>query len=113
MRLLLTSTAILLTCPVAAMAQEPASELEPIIVSNQSLLRDFYTNLGANNKLKLSGRPPRPIGTLGTCKIYRVQGETYVFNPYFMDRSQFYLMQDADYLVSLIESEISFVAGNW
>ena len=36
MRLLLTSTAILLTCPVAAMAQEPATELEPIIVTGQA-----------------------------------------------------------------------------
>ena len=36
MRLLLASTAILLTCPAAAIAQERATDLEPIIVTGQA-----------------------------------------------------------------------------
>ncbi len=36
MRLLLASTAMLLTCPIAAVAQERATDLEPIIVTGQT-----------------------------------------------------------------------------
>lgn len=28
-----------------------------------------YTNLGINKKLGFSGRPARPVGVLGTCKV--------------------------------------------
>jgi phosphorylase kinase alpha/beta subunit len=30
-----------------------------------------YTNLGVNKKIGFSGRPDRPIGVLGTCKVDR------------------------------------------
>ena len=29
--------------------------------------------LGQNKKLMLTGRPPRPIGVLGTCKVIRYE----------------------------------------
>jgi hypothetical protein len=88
-------------------------DIEPITVSKPSCLRDAYTFLGANSKLGLSGRPDRPMGTLSTCKIYRCQGQLYAFLPHFMDREEFYLVSDNDYLVSLFEQEISSVRNHW
>jgi hypothetical protein len=86
---------------------------EPIIISRPSCLRDAYSFLGKNTKLGLSGRPDRPMGTLSTCKIYRCQGQLYAFLPHFMDREEFYLVSDNDYLVSLFEQEISSVRNHW
>ena len=86
---------------------------EPITISKPSCLRDAYTFLGKNAKLGLSGRPNRPMGTLSTCKIYRCQGQLYAFYPHFMDREEFYLVSDNDYLVSLFEQEISSVRNHW
>ncbi|KAI9001604.1 glycosyl hydrolases family 15-domain-containing protein [Gaertneriomyces semiglobifer] len=86
---------------------------EPVRVSPSSALRDAFTVLGANAKLGLTGRPPRPVGTLTTCKLYRCQGRLYAFTPHFMDKEEFYLVSDNDYLVSVFEQELHFVRGNW
>jgi phosphorylase kinase alpha/beta subunit len=86
---------------------------EPITISKPSCLRDAYTFLGKNEKLGLSGRPNRPMGTLSTCKIYRCQGQLYAFLPHFMDKEEFYLVSDNDYLVSLFEQEVSSVRNLW
>jgi phosphorylase kinase alpha/beta subunit len=88
-------------------------DIAPITISKPSSLRDAYTFLGKNTKLGLSGRPDRPMGTLSTCKIYRCQGQLYAFLPHFMDREEFYLVSDNDYLVSLFEQEISSVRNHW
>ncbi|CAM0134733.1 hypothetical protein VKS41_000715 [Umbelopsis sp. WA50703] len=76
-------------------------------------LKEVYAGLGMNSKLELTGRPKRPIGSLGTSRLYRVQGELYAFTPHFMDNEEFYLNSDADFLVSAFESEVAFVQKNW
>ena len=85
----------------------------PITISQPSALRDAFQVLGENKKLGLSGRPKRPMGTLSTCKIYRCQGKLYAFLPHFMDREEFYLVSDNDYLVSLFEQELAFIRSHW
>jgi hypothetical protein len=73
-------------------------QIEPITVLRPSALVEAYSVLGANAKLGLSGRPKRPIGSLGTSKIYRVEGRLYAFTPQFMDKEEFYMTIDNDYL---------------
>ncbi|TPX56330.1 hypothetical protein PhCBS80983_g04610 [Powellomyces hirtus] len=90
-----------------------AENCAPITISPPSALRDAYTALGENQKLGLTGRPKRPIGTLSTSKLYRCQGRLYAFTPHFMDKEEFYLVSDNDYLVSLFEQELSFVRNHW
>ncbi|KAJ3149095.1 hypothetical protein HDU86_007038 [Geranomyces michiganensis] len=90
-----------------------AENCSPITISPPSALRDAYTALGENAKLGLTGRPKRPIGTLSTSKLYRCQGRLYAFTPHFMDKEEFYLVSDNDYLVSLFEQELSFVRNHW
>ncbi|CAO3648284.1 unnamed protein product [Mucor fragilis] len=76
-------------------------------------LVDVYSALGQNAKLELSGRPNRPIGTLTTSRLYRIEGHIYAFTPQFMDVRTFYLNSDPDYLVSTFENEISVTNANW
>ncbi|KAJ3135016.1 hypothetical protein HK100_003153 [Physocladia obscura] len=85
----------------------------PVTISLPSALRDAYSSLGENVKLGLSGRPNRPIGTLGTSKIYKCQGHMYAFLPHFMDNEEFYLVSDNNYLVSVLEQELAFVKNHW
>ncbi len=44
-------------------------QVEPIQIWPQSELVKAYEKLGINSKLELSGRPPRPVGILGTSKV--------------------------------------------
>jgi phosphorylase kinase alpha/beta subunit len=55
----------------------------------------------------------RPIGVLGTSRLYKIQGQTYAFTPHFMDNNEFYINADPDHLVSEFESELSFTKKNW
>ncbi|KAI8814804.1 glycosyl hydrolases family 15-domain-containing protein [Cladochytrium replicatum] len=85
----------------------------PVTIAPPSVLRDAYLALGDNKKLGLTGRPKRPVGTIGTCKLYRCQGRLYGFLPHFMDKEEFYLVSDNDYLVSVLEQELAFVKNHW
>jgi len=44
-------------------------QIEPIQIWPPMVLAKAYANLGVNAKLSLTGRPPRPIGGLGTAKV--------------------------------------------
>ena len=44
-------------------------EVEPVQIWSSKELVKVYKHLGVNNKLKLNGRPVRPIGALGTSKV--------------------------------------------
>lgn len=82
------------------------------VLPTQALV-DVYAGLGLNSKMNMSGRPKRPIGVLGTSRLYKIQGQTYAFTPHFMDNNEFYINSDPDYLVSEFESELSFTKKNW
>ncbi|KAI8067466.1 glycosyl hydrolases family 15-domain-containing protein [Gongronella butleri] len=76
-------------------------------------LADVYYSLGRNTKLGLTGRPKRPVGVLGTSRLYRMEGHVFAFTPHFMDNETFYLNADPDLLVSSFESELAFAHDNW
>lgn len=40
-------------------------EVEPVQIWSSTQLVEVYQNLGVNKKLKLRGRPERPVGSLG------------------------------------------------
>ncbi|KAG0371137.1 hypothetical protein BGZ54_010111 [Gamsiella multidivaricata] len=88
-------------------------QVHPITVSHPQGLKEVYGALGRNAKLGLSGRPKRPIGSLGTSRLYRVEGHLYAFTPHFMDNEEFYLTSDNDYLISIFEQELAFVRQYW
>ena len=45
-------------------------QIEPIEIWPPGELAKAYEQLGVNKKLGLTGRPPRPIGGLGTAKVH-------------------------------------------
>uniref|UniRef100_A0A3Q2H980 Phosphorylase b kinase regulatory subunit n=1 Tax=Equus caballus TaxID=9796 RepID=A0A3Q2H980_HORSE len=75
--------------------------------------RYAYFHLGINEKLGLSGRPDRPIGCLGTSKIYRILGKTVVCYPIIFDLSDFYMSQDVLLLIDDIKNALQFIKQYW
>ncbi|XP_043247487.1 probable phosphorylase b kinase regulatory subunit beta isoform X3 [Amphibalanus amphitrite] len=88
-------------------------EVEPVQIWSQKQLVQVYRNLGVNWKLGLEGRPPRPIGALGTSKVYRISGQTVLCYPLIFDSTDFYLNHDMALLIDDIKSEIQFVGRYW
>ena len=50
-------------------ATQTPTQVEPVQIWPPSELVNAYERLGVNDKLRLSGRPARPIGGLGTAKV--------------------------------------------
>uniref|UniRef100_A0A3P8VKE5 Phosphorylase b kinase regulatory subunit n=1 Tax=Cynoglossus semilaevis TaxID=244447 RepID=A0A3P8VKE5_CYNSE len=88
-------------------------QVEPIQIWPQKELVKAYRFLGVNKKLGLSGRPERPVGCIGTCKIYRILGKTVVCYPIVFDLSDFYLSQDVMLLIDDITNALQFIKQCW
>ncbi|KAL8194928.1 UNVERIFIED_CONTAM: hypothetical protein K2H54_039962 [Gekko kuhli] len=88
-------------------------QVEPIQIWAQQELVKAYFHLGINDKLGLSGRPDRPIGCLGTSKIYRILGKTVVCYPIIFDLSDFYMSQDVMMLIDDIKNALQFIKQYW
>ncbi|XP_066584416.1 probable phosphorylase b kinase regulatory subunit beta isoform X2 [Prorops nasuta] len=88
-------------------------EVEPVQILSSTQLVKVYQKLGVNNKLNLQGRPARPIGSLGTSKVYRVCGMTVLCYPLIFEVSNFYLYRDMALLIDDIKTELQFVGKYW
>ncbi|XP_047741057.1 probable phosphorylase b kinase regulatory subunit beta isoform X3 [Hyalella azteca] len=88
-------------------------EVEPVQIWPPKELVKVYCNLGLNKKLGLNGRPMRPIGALGTSKVYRICGQTVLCYPLVFEVSDFYLSHDMALLIDNIKTELHFVSKYW
>ncbi|XP_061621257.1 phosphorylase b kinase regulatory subunit beta isoform X1 [Phyllopteryx taeniolatus] len=88
-------------------------QVEPIQIWPQKELVKAYRFLAVNSKLGLSGRPDRPVGCIGTSKIYRILGKTVVCYPIVFDLSDFYLSQDVMLLIDDIKNALQFIKQCW
>ncbi|KAI7690073.1 putative phosphorylase b kinase regulatory subunit beta [Sarcoptes scabiei] len=88
-------------------------EVEPVKIWSSSQLVKIYEYLGINKKLGLKGRPSRPIGSLGTSKLYRILGRTVLCYPLIFENSDFYLSNDMELLIDDIKNELNFVGKYW
>uniref|UniRef100_UPI00398EA37D phosphorylase b kinase regulatory subunit beta isoform X1 n=1 Tax=Pristiophorus japonicus TaxID=55135 RepID=UPI00398EA37D len=88
-------------------------QVEPIQIWPQQELVKAYFHLGVNKKLNLSGRPNRPIGCIGTSKLYRILGKTVVCYPIVFDLSDFYMAQDVLLLIDDIKNLLQFTKQYW
>ncbi|XP_053472747.1 phosphorylase b kinase regulatory subunit beta isoform X2 [Ictalurus furcatus] len=88
-------------------------QVEPIQIWPQQELVKAYRFLAINKKLGLSGRPERPVGCIGTCKIYRILGKTVVCYPIVFDLSDFYLSHDVLLLIDDIKNALQFIRQCW
>lgn len=88
-------------------------EVEPVQIWAPRELVKVYEYLGVNDKLGLKGRPPRPVGTLGTSKVYRICGQTVICYPLIFGVSDFYLSHDMALLLDDIKTDLQFVGKYW
>ena len=108
-------------------------EVEPVQIWPPKELVKVYEHLGYSKRLGLKvihsnisnmlidfllrvffkGRPTRPIGALGTSKIYRISGQTVLCYPLIFEVSEFYLSHDMSLLIDDIKTELHFVGRYW
>lgn len=88
-------------------------QVEPIQVRQAGELAQAYTQIGRNDKIPLTGRPLRRLRSLTTSKIFRIQGETIVFLPSFLDQQQFYLTFDPHFLATQVRAELAHIQRHW
>jgi phosphorylase kinase alpha/beta subunit len=94
-------------------ASQTLAQLKPVQLYEAQALSELYQHVGANAKLKLSGRPLRRLRSLTTSRLFRIRGEAVVFLPAFLDLEQFYLALDEPFLVAQIKSEVAYLHRNW
>ncbi|XP_054328028.1 phosphorylase b kinase regulatory subunit alpha, skeletal muscle isoform isoform X4 [Pongo pygmaeus] len=92
---------------------ETIAEVYPIRVQPARILSHIYASLGCNNRMKLSGRPYRHMGVLGTSKLYDIRKTIFTFTPQFIDQQQFYLALDNKMIVEMLRTDLSYLCSRW
>jgi phosphorylase kinase alpha/beta subunit len=92
---------------------ETLQDVAPIQVQQAKELSMAYTQLGHNAKLNLTGRPQRLMRSLSTSKVFKFQGDTFVFLPTFLERDRFYITLDYHFLISNFRSELAYIQRHW
>ncbi|XP_058148335.1 phosphorylase b kinase regulatory subunit alpha, skeletal muscle isoform isoform X14 [Dasypus novemcinctus] len=92
---------------------ETIAEVYPIRVQPARILSHIYSSLGCNSRMKLSGRPYRHMGVLGTSKLYDVRKTIFTFTPQFIDQQQFYLALDNKMIVEMLRTDLSYLCSRW
>jgi len=88
-------------------------EVEPVQIWSPSEMVKVLKYMGTCSQLGLKGRPVRPIGSLGTSKVYRVCRQTVLCYPLVLSKSDFYLSYDMALLTDDIKSELQFISRCW
>uniref|UniRef100_A0A452TDK6 Phosphorylase b kinase regulatory subunit n=1 Tax=Ursus maritimus TaxID=29073 RepID=A0A452TDK6_URSMA len=92
---------------------ETIAEVYPIRVQPARILSHIYSSLGCNSRMKLSGRPYRHMGVLGTSKLYDIRKTVFTFTPQFIDQQQFYLALDNKMIVEMLRTDLSYLCSRW
>ncbi|XP_040853633.1 phosphorylase b kinase regulatory subunit alpha, liver isoform isoform X3 [Ochotona curzoniae] len=89
------------------------ADIYPIRVQPGRILSHLYAKLGRNKNMKLSGRPYRHIGVLGTSKLYVIRNQIFTFTPQFTDQHHFYLALDNEMMVEMLRIELAYLCTCW
>ena len=88
---------------------ETLEQLEPIVLWPTQELVKVFALMGEEPKLGLSGRPQRPIGVLGSSRVYRIMGRTVVAYPLVFDVADFYISSDTNSLIDNVWFTLNFL----
>ena len=88
---------------------ETPAQTEPIVIWPSQDLVKVYATMGYDKRLGLTGRPRRPIGVLGSSRVYRILGRTVVAYPLVFDVSDFYISSDTDSLIDNVWFSLDFL----
>uniref|UniRef100_A0A670IDS4 Phosphorylase b kinase regulatory subunit n=1 Tax=Podarcis muralis TaxID=64176 RepID=A0A670IDS4_PODMU len=89
------------------------ADINPTRVQPARILSNLYAKLGRNKSMKLSGRPYRHIGVLGTSKLYVIRNQIFTFTPQFIDQHHFYLALDNRMIVEMLRTELAYLTSCW
>lgn len=92
---------------------ETLQEVAPIQVRTAKELAEALYLLGKNDKLQLTGRPPRRIRSLTTSQVFQIHDDTVVFLPELLNQKDFYLNHDNKLLVEQLKNELIYHQRNW
>ncbi len=92
---------------------ETLEQIRPVQVRQADDLAATYTQLGANTRLGLSGRPLRRMRALSTSRLYTLADRQVVFLPQFMNREDFYLGLDDRMLAEQLKMTMAYVHRHW
>ncbi|MGD1871497.1 MAG: glycoside hydrolase family 15 protein [Mastigocoleus sp.] len=98
---------------IYGIATQTPEQVAPIQVRDAADLINIYERIGCNEKLELTGRPPRRPRSLTTSRFFNISGERIVFLPSFLDSQQFYLTLDYHFLVDKLKSELAYIQKYW
>ena len=89
------------------------AEIEPVKIMYPNELAKALNQVGANEKLGLSGRPKRRLRSLATASLYEINGTSTLFLPQFQNHQDFYLELDNRILIEEIKTEFSYISRHW
>ncbi len=89
------------------------AQAAPIEIRSADELGQAFRFVGANAKLKLSGRPVRRMRSLATSHLYILHGEQVLFLPQALDEHNFYLTLDDNLMVERFKAEIAYLSRHW
>lgn len=85
----------------------------PIEIRLPEELAEALSQLGRNDKLKLTGRPMRRIRSLTTSQVFRLRDNILVFLPQLLSQREFYLNNDNHLLVEHFKGELRYHQHHW
>ncbi|XP_069922422.1 phosphorylase b kinase regulatory subunit alpha, liver isoform isoform X4 [Oryctolagus cuniculus] len=88
-------------------------EIDPLNRRFSTSVKPDVVVQGRNKNMKLSGRPYRHIGVLGTSKLYVIRNQIFTFTPQFTDQHHFYLALDNEMIVEMLRIELAYLCTCW
>jgi len=76
-------------------------------------LRQAWSGLGAEPRLKLTGRPPWALRPLASASLYHQDGADWLVEPELADRRAHYLAIDLEFLMRQVEAELAYCRRAW
>ena len=89
------------------------SDLDEQSVRNPDMLTQYYSVLGKNDKLGLSGRPARTMPTLTTSCLYEIDHQIFTCLSLTFQQHEFYLTYDVKFLVVRFRSALHYIQSHW
>ncbi|GAA56348.1 phosphorylase kinase alpha/beta subunit [Clonorchis sinensis] len=88
-------------------------QVEPIQIWPPDQLVRVGKFMGCSQSLGLTGRPPRPVGQLGTSRFYRISGLTVLCYPLLFEAQDFYLLHDMKVVIDEVKTDFRFLSDWW
>ena len=92
---------------------ESLDEIAPVAVISAPHLAEAYAQAGANEQLRLTGRPARRLQSLATSQTYDINGKPYLCLSWLQSDEEDYRLLDGRLVSSMIEREISHIRKHW